>query len=185
MGGAPQAVLATMHSVFLARALYVVADLGIADLLADGPRGSDELAEELGVTPTPLRQVSRAVAGVGLLRTEAGQRYSLTDSGRTLRRGHPTGTRDLVLTMQGPMFWDSLSVLPERVATGRTGPEIAYGAPFFDILSRDPDAVTSFNRMTNPPRSPAPTTTRGPSAPSTWVAGSARCCSPCWSAIPP
>ncbi|GLZ29585.1 methyltransferase [Lentzea sp. NBRC 105346] len=145
-GGAPQAVLSTMHAVFLARALYVVADLGIADLLADRPQSSDELAEKLGVAPIPLRQVLRAVAGTGLLRSDD-QRYSLTETGQTLQSGHPTGTRDMVLTMQGPMFWDSLAVLPERVATGRTGPEIAYGAPFFDVLSRDPDAVTSFNRM--------------------------------------
>jgi hypothetical protein len=150
---APRSVLDTMHAVFVARAMYVVADLGIADLLAGGPRSCADLAAKLEVAPVPLRQVLRAVAGTGLLRTESGpeigpaQRYALTDTGRTLLDGHPSGTRDLVLTMQGPTFWDSLRVLPERIATGHTGPDIVYGMPFFAYLGQNPKAGALFNRM--------------------------------------
>ncbi|HWE91004.1 MAG TPA: methyltransferase [Pseudonocardiaceae bacterium] len=148
-----RSILDTMHSAFLARALYVLAELGVADLLADGPRSGRELAEALAVEPVPLHQVLRAVASTGVLRTEPGdqtgpdQRFALTDGGQTLREGHRSGTRDLVLTMQGPVFWDCLRVLPERVATGRTGPEIAYGTTFFDYLGKDSLVAGRFHRM--------------------------------------
>ena len=122
----PSAVLDTMHSVFVARALFVVADLGIADLLAGGSLSCVEIATLCGVDAMPLHQVLRSVASTGLLRTEPGpesgpqQRFSLTVMGETLRDGHPAGTRELILTMQGPAFWNSLGALPKRVATGRS-----------------------------------------------------------------
>ncbi|MGC7098192.1 methyltransferase [Amycolatopsis lurida] len=150
---APGLVLDTMHTVFVARAMYVVTDLGVIDLLAGGPRSAEWLAAELGVEAVPLHQLLRTLASTGLLRTEPGaetgpaQRYSLTEVGDTLREGHPTGTRELVLTMQGPEFWNALRVLPERVATGRTGPEIVYGMPFFEYLAGNPPAGEKFNRM--------------------------------------
>lgn len=150
---APSIVLDTMHSAFLARALFVVADLGIADLLASGPLSCIDIAAMRGVAAMPLHQVLRSVTSIGLLRTEPGpesgprQRFSLTVMGETLREGHPAGTRELILTMQGPAFWNSLGVLPERVATGRTGPEIAYDVPFFSYLNHNPQAAKLFNRM--------------------------------------
>lgn len=150
---APPVVLDTMHSVFLARALFVVTELGIPDLLVSGPKSCDDLAAEVGVQALPLHQLLRSVATTGLLRTEPGaetgpaQRYSLTESGRSLTDDHPSGTRAMVLTMQGETFWNALRVLPERVATGRTGPEIASGTPLFDLLSRNPREAALFNRM--------------------------------------
>jgi hypothetical protein len=45
--------------------LYVAAKLGIAGVLADGPRSGDEVAEAVGVDPTP----SPACCGVSRWRT--------------------------------------------------------------------------------------------------------------------
>lgn len=150
---APHIVLETMHSAFLARALYVVAELGIPDLLSGGPQTCVELADKLGVQPQPLHQLVRAVASTGLLHTEPGresgpqQRYSLSEAGQSLQTGHPSGTRDLILTMQGATFWNCQRVLGERITTGRTGPEIAYGMTLFEHLQRHPNEATRFNRM--------------------------------------
>lgn len=52
-------------SVLLAQALYAVADLGIADRLATGPRTSVELAEAAGVRPGQLHQVLRSLSALG------------------------------------------------------------------------------------------------------------------------
>lgn len=149
----PPIVLDTMHSAFLARAMYVMTRLGVPGLLSEGPRSCADLAAELQVQAIPLHQLLRSVATTGLLRTEPGaetgpqQRFALTDIGRTLLDGHPSGTAELVLTMQGELFWNALRVLPERVETGRTGPEIAEGLPFFEIMARRPDEARLFNRM--------------------------------------
>lgn len=149
----PPVVLDTMHSVFLARAMYVVTRLSIPDLLSGGPMSCADLAAKLRVEPVPLHQILRSVATTGLLRTEPGpetgpqQRFALTSTGRALQEGHPSGTAEMVLTMQGDLFSDALRVLPERVETGRTGPEIVTGRPFFELMAQRPDEAMRFNRM--------------------------------------
>ena len=131
-----------MFNVFMARALYVVTSLGIPDLLSDGARSCRTLADKTGVrADDSLHQVLRAVASTDVLCTvpvrgtgtgtgpgtrhgdgdadKDGQAYALTPIGETLCTGHPSGTRDMVLTLQGPI-WDALTVLPQRLTTERT-----------------------------------------------------------------
>ena len=49
------------------QAIYVATQLGIPDLLADGPREIDELAHATGSHPPSLRRVLLFLAGVGAL----------------------------------------------------------------------------------------------------------------------
>ena len=51
----------------MAQAVYVAAQLGIADVLAiEGPRSAGDLAERVGADPDALFRVLRALAGVGV-----------------------------------------------------------------------------------------------------------------------
>ena len=46
---------------WVSQAIGVAADLGIADLLADGPKSSDELAQETGSHPRALYRLTQVV----------------------------------------------------------------------------------------------------------------------------
>ena len=48
------------------QAIHVAATLGIADLLEDGPRSADELAEATGARASALYRLLRALASVGV-----------------------------------------------------------------------------------------------------------------------
>jgi trans-aconitate methyltransferase len=151
-GAAPAAVRDIMHSTFLARALYVLVQLDIPDLLAAvGSLSADELTDRLPVRPGPLQQLLRAVASTGLLAAGEGShgvtRYSLTEAGTSLTRNHQSATRDLITCFEGPIWRDSVTALPERVACDRTGPEIAHGATLFELLQADDQAGASFDRL--------------------------------------
>ncbi|NUS43180.1 MAG: methyltransferase [Mycobacteriaceae bacterium] len=147
----PEYLAELMYSVFVARAVHVFADLGIADRLADGPLSSSRLAADADVQAVPLHQVLRAVASLGLLQSVPGsesgpeQRWELTADGSCLREGHPSAMLDMVRTLQGPTAWGCLSVLSQRVATGRTGPEIAFGQTYFDRLLESPEEKAAHN----------------------------------------
>ena len=130
----------------LSRALHAVTDRGIPDLLADGPRTSDDLAAEVGVHPIALLQLLRALAPAGIFTHGADGRFGLTPAGETLVSGHPTAAREMVLAIGGPAFWASLGVMPAVLETGRPGAEIALGMSFFDHLRRHPDEEAIFNR---------------------------------------
>jgi len=95
-------------------------------------------------SPGRLHQVLRAIAGTGLLRTVPGpdigpaQQFELTPLGEALRADHSSGTRDLILTMQGPSIQASLTVLAQRLASTRTGPELALGFPVLRPPRQEP-----------------------------------------------
>src|ERR671914_2767534 len=63
----PEAILTQMITGSLgSQAVYVAAQLGIADLLAHGPRNVDDLALAAGVDAPSLYRVLRALASFGV-----------------------------------------------------------------------------------------------------------------------
>lgn len=139
------AILDLAMGSVLARALFAVTELGVPDLLAAGPLTVGALTEKTGTTPDSLPRVLRALAAVGYFHTE-GDRYALTDLGRTLTSGHPTAARELVLSMLGPLFTNSLQRLSDTLRTGRTGADLAFGVPVFDYFGKHADEGASFNQ---------------------------------------
>ena len=69
----------------VSQALHVVATLGIADLLRDGPRSSESLAEMVGADRDALYRLLRALAAVGVFHEDTDRIFSLTDMGACLR----------------------------------------------------------------------------------------------------
>lgn len=55
----PQQLTQMITGYWTSRAIYVAAKLHIADLLADGPRSAEDLADTAGVAPRPLYRVLR------------------------------------------------------------------------------------------------------------------------------
>src|SRR5579871_4220591 len=54
-------------AIWQARALYAAAELGVADILADGPRSVDEVALRTGTHARSLFRLLRALASCGVL----------------------------------------------------------------------------------------------------------------------
>ena len=61
-----EALLQMVNSYLISQALYVAAKLGIADLLADGPKSSDEIAAAVDCHPPSVYRLLRCVASVGV-----------------------------------------------------------------------------------------------------------------------
>jgi hypothetical protein len=73
--------------------LYVAAKLGLADLLADGPRSSAELARSLGAHAPSLHRVMRGLVMLGVCSEEHDGRFNLTTLGTWLRADAPGSLR--------------------------------------------------------------------------------------------
>src|SRR3954452_16433505 len=69
----------------VSQALHVAAALGLADLLAAGPRSGEDLAAACGAHPDSLYRLLRALATIGVLDAEADSRFALTEVGAELR----------------------------------------------------------------------------------------------------
>ena len=69
--------------------LHVAATLRIADRLAAGPRGIEDLAAEAGADADALGRVLRHLVGKGVFAQPVPGRFALTAAAEALRDGHP------------------------------------------------------------------------------------------------
>ncbi|QTE00106.1 methyltransferase [Streptomyces cyanogenus] len=130
-------LLALAAAKWAAQPIAVLAEMGIADALADGPRTLADLAAAVEAQPSALRRCLRAAACVGVFAEQEDGRWSLTPMADCLRRDAATPIRNWVLMLtRGPM-WDSFGKLAETVRTGRSAFEVAHGTPLFDYLDKD------------------------------------------------
>jgi hypothetical protein len=127
-----------------------MAKLGIADLLKDGARSSEELAEATETRSRPLYRVLRALASVGVLIESADHRFTLTAVGSILRRDVPDSLRGWVLFTGEPWNLRAWEEILHSMRTDEPAWDRAHGMPFFEYLSRQPEASAIFDEaMTN------------------------------------
>src|SRR5689334_392100 len=88
-----------LSGMYVSKAIYVAAKLGIADLLKDGAKSSDELAKTTEVDAQFLYRLLRALASVNIF-TEVGDRYfQLTPLAACLQTDASVSMRSLALAM--------------------------------------------------------------------------------------
>lgn len=130
----------------VSQAIYVVAKLGIADLLAGEPQTSDALAQATGTHADALYRVLRFLAGVGLFEELAPRQFGLTALGACLRSDAPGSMRPTVLMHLDPSKWQSWGQLLHSVQTGGTTFHQVQGVEIFDYLNQHPDAARIFQQ---------------------------------------
>jgi hypothetical protein len=137
-------VIQLAASRFLAKPLYVVARLGIADLLASGPQTVDRLAASTKTHAPSLYRVMRSLSGIGVFRESADRTFELTPVSQALRAGEGS-LRPMVLWLQDPSvdhIWENFLW---SVQTGRPAVEKTHGMEAFRWLSTDAEVAAVFN----------------------------------------
>src|SRR5439155_20749560 len=84
-----QTLLQLTSGYWVSQASYVVAKLGIADLLRDGSKSCEELAKATGTHTQSLSRVMRALASVGVFTEIDAGRFGLTPVAGLLQTGVP------------------------------------------------------------------------------------------------
>ena len=126
------------HSVFVA------AELGIADLLIDGPRSVDHLARATGTHADSLYRLLRMLAGEGVFAEDEEGRFGLTPSAELLRSDSPSHIRDFARMLAGDQgkAWNELM---HSIRTGEPAFDHVFGMPLFDYLKEHPDKARIFD----------------------------------------
>ena len=140
----PVALFRMVTGYYVSRAIYVVAKLGIADHLSEGPRRVDDLAEATGTHAPSLKRVLRLLASAGLLTEEADGRFALTPIGACLRAGVPGSMRAAALLFGGitQQAWGDLL---QCVETGEPAFRRVFGMDPFDYMAQHPDEAANFD----------------------------------------
>jgi hypothetical protein len=129
------------------RAMYAFAELGVADILKDGPLSAEAIAAATGAQPAALYRLLRTLAGLGFLAETADARFASTPLGDAMRSDAPGHGRSMVRLLAGPLGWSVLGEFLHSVKTGEAGSDKALGKSIFDHLATSPQEATWFNEM--------------------------------------
>ena len=114
------AMLKMIQSFWVSRALHVAAELGVPDLLKDGPRTSEELAIPTDTHAPSLYRVLRALVSVGVFVEDGEGRFALTPLGNTLCTDAPNSLRRFAIEVLGENHYCAWEKLLYSVKTGQT-----------------------------------------------------------------
>jgi hypothetical protein len=129
----------------VSRAICVAAELGIPDLLNDGPMKSEEIALAAGAhAPSVFRLIS-ALASVGVFVEDEQHRFALTPLGDTLRSDVPASLRLLATEVLGRNHYAAWEQLLYSVKTGATAFDHVFGVSKWQYNAEHPKEATAFD----------------------------------------
>ncbi|MCX4970504.1 acetylserotonin O-methyltransferase [Streptomyces sp. NBC_00654] len=137
-------LLALGDGFIYARALHLAAELGIADLLADGPRPAEELSRLTATDPGTLHSMLRALAGCGVFTEQSPGCFALTAVGECLRSDHPRSVRTTI-AQSGRITARAFQHADHALRTGDGAFTEAFGQPFWEFLRDNPEEGAAFN----------------------------------------
>lgn len=138
------ALLQLVTGYWVSQAIYVAARLGIADLLKDGAKSSEELAAATGTHAPTLYRLMRALVSVGLFTETDGGRFELTPVGAALQSSAGSARSMTIHLLEKPS-WQAWGELMHSVRTGETGFLHAHGMEVFPYYSQHPESAAPFN----------------------------------------
>jgi hypothetical protein len=129
----------------VSQAIYVIATLGIPDLLGDHALSCHELARLTQTHPRALYRVLRALAAVGLLHEDTCERFSLTRTGKQLRSEVPGSRAAWARNTARPSIWQAWEHLLHTVRTGETAFRHVHGQHVWQFRARSAEDSAIFD----------------------------------------
>jgi hypothetical protein len=139
----PSVAMLRMISGFrVSRAIYIAAKLGLADLLKDGSKHTEELAEVTGTHAPSLHRVMRSLASVGIFAEDEPRRFALTPIAATLQSNVPGSLRAWAIMALGEEDYEAWRDLMHSVRTGESAFTHAFGMGVWQYRAKHPEATS-------------------------------------------
>ncbi|WP_433281317.1 methyltransferase [Pseudonocardia xinjiangensis] len=137
-------LLEIVNGSWMTQATRVAAELGVPDLLAEGPRSAEDLAAATHTHAPSLYRLLRALATLEICREREDGTFELTPMGALLRSDAEGSLRSWTIYW-GREVWTEWGHLLDSVTTGRSAREIVSGTSHFDPLRQNPSRAAIFN----------------------------------------
>jgi cyclopropane fatty-acyl-phospholipid synthase-like methyltransferase len=135
-----------VYSYWASRCIYVVAKLGIADLLKDGSQHCDALADKTNTHSDSLYRVLRALAGIGIFAETQPRCFELTPLADCLQSNVPGSIRDMAILRGEEHYYKAWGNLMYGVQTGKSAFQDVYGMDLFEYNDYNPIQGEIFDR---------------------------------------
>ena len=137
-------MLQIISGFWISRAVYVIAKLGIPDLLKSGPKTAEELAAATRTHAPSLYRVLRALASVGVLESHDRQ-FAQTPLSETLGTDAPGSLRWFTVSELGQEHYPAWGNLMQSVRTGEIAFDHFFGVDVWGYFQRNPEDAAVFN----------------------------------------
>ncbi|NJP07667.1 MAG: methyltransferase [Chloroflexaceae bacterium] len=139
------AIMQLTVSHLVMQSLYVVAKLNIADLLVEGPKSCEQLADESGAHAPSLYRMLSVLASMHIFTEDEQGQFSLTPLASTLCTDAPESMRDWVLYSGASWRLNLLNAMVHTIRTGENGYHHLYQQDLYDYFGSDPERNQIFN----------------------------------------
>jgi hypothetical protein len=138
-------MLQIISGFWISRAVYVIAKLGIPDLLQDGPKSAEELASATQTNAPALFRILRALVSVGVLNSAEDGHFAQTPVSETLATDTPGSLRWFAVSELGQEHYPAWGNLMHSVKTGEIAFDNFFGADVWKYFQQNPEDAAVFN----------------------------------------
>ncbi len=122
-------------SKWITKPIYVISELGIADLMCDGPKSVEAIAKETDTHAPTLFRILRALSSVGVFVETEDRVFGLTPLAQCLFSNALRPIARMFLSEWHDKAWNGLS---HTVRTGEPGFDYTFGKPSFEWFEENP-----------------------------------------------
>jgi hypothetical protein len=137
------------QGAIISGSLSLAAELGIADLLADGPRSSNELAQATSTHPRSLYRLLRVLCSFGVFTEIEPDSFAQTPLSECLRTGVPGSLRSWLRMIGIKNRYHMQAEALHSIKTGEPVFERVTGMTFFDHHTAHPEEGEIFDQAMN------------------------------------
>lgn len=143
----PQAHLIdlTVENIVIQRCLFIAAELGIADLLKDGPKSIEELQKETKVNKDALYRVMRMLVSFGIFKEKRGRVFETNATGRFLEIENEYSVTDFVIWVGSKWVFNLWVDILKSVKNGKSYFNNNFNQDYFKWLEDKPEEQITFN----------------------------------------
>lgn len=138
-------VFETTFGFIQAKAVYLAAELALADHLAAEPLTADALAGAARTDADATGRLLRLLEGLGYFRRDRDGRWRNTAMSDLLRSDRPDSVREWVRFVCGPWHCEIWNHAAHSLRTGASASVETFGAEFFDWLTAHPEEQATFD----------------------------------------
>src|SRR5262249_34591897 len=135
-----------IYGYWLSQMVHVAAKFGVADHLADGPKTSQALSQEIAADPDALYRLLRACASFGLLSEGESRTFALTPLGGLLRSDVTGSLRDYAIAVIAPGHWLPLGHLDQAIQSGKPQAKQVLGMELWEYYAQQQEEGAHFAR---------------------------------------
>jgi len=138
-------LMMALQGKIISRMIADMADIGIADLLTDGPKSVTELAEKTSTNEDALYRVLRAISAIGVFKETGERQFENNEASKFMISNVPGTLRDFLRWINCKPFWNACGDFDYSLKTGQSAFSKANANPLFEYLKDNEDIAKLFN----------------------------------------